>query len=315
MARHLPPLNALRAFEASARLLSFTKAAEELGITPSAISHQIRGLEAYLGVRLFRRTTRALMLTEEGQGYLPALRDAFDGIHAATTRLSARQAIGPLTVSLLSSFAVRWLIPRLPRFQAAHPEIEIRLSTTVRVVDFRREDVDCAIRYGRGHWPGLSADLLRAEDLFPACSPKLTEGPQALKEPRDLARFPRFQVMARPDDWRIWLNAAGITGIDPECGPQFETSDMALRAAAEGLGVAIGGSALVEDDLRKGRLIAPFGFRLASDSGYYFVTPEDRCDQPKIAAFRDWLLREVGPGAAADEARATQSTGRDYGPG
>jgi LysR family glycine cleavage system transcriptional activator len=290
MARRLPPLNALRAFEAAARLLSFTKAAEELNITPSAISHQIRGLEAYLGLRLFRRSARALMLTDEGQAYLPALRDAFDGIHAATARLAARQAAGALTVSLLSSFAVRWLIPRLPRFQARHPAIEVRLSTTVRVVDFRREDVDCAIRHGSGHWAGLSAELLLKEELFPVCSPALAAG---LRAPRDLARQTRFQVIARPDDWRIWLTAIGITDIDPESGPQFETSDMALRAAAEGLGVAIGSSALAADDLGKGRLIAPFDFRLASASGYYFVVPEDRREQPKIAAFRDWLLDEA----------------------
>ena len=293
MGRRLPPLNALRAFEAAARHLSFTKAAGELGITPSAISHQIGGLEAHLGVRLFRRSSRALMLTDEGQGYLPVLRDAFDAIHAATARLAARHAAGPLTVSLLSSFAVRWLIPRLPRFQARHPEIEVRLSTTARVVDFRREDVDCAIRHGRGEWPGLAADLLVSEDLFPVCSPKLLEGRHPLKEPRDLAHHTRFQIEMRRDDWRIWLNAVGITDIDAERGPLFETSDLALRAAAEGLGVAIGSSSLVEDDLRNGRLVAPFDVRLPSNSGYYFVVPDDRRDQLKIAVFRAWLLEEA----------------------
>lgn len=293
MPRRLPPLNALRAFEAAARLMSFSKAAEELSITPSAISHQIRGLESYLGLRLFRRTGRALMLTDEGQNYLPTLRDAFDAIHAATARLAARQSAGALTVSLLSSFAARWLIPRLPRFQASHPGIEVRLSTTVRVVDFRREDVDCAIRHGRGQWPGLAADLLLREDLFPVCAPQLRDGPRPLKTPRDLAQHTRFQVIARPDDWRIWLTAAGIADLDPERGPQFESSDMALRAAAEGLGVAIGTTPLVQDDIRNGRLVAPFDIRLPSDLAYYFVVPEDRRDQPRIAAFRDWLLEEV----------------------
>ena len=293
MGRRLPPLNALRAFEAAARNLSFTNAAEELRITPSAISHQIRGLEAYLGVRLFRRASRALMLTDEGQGYLPALRDAFDAIHAATSRLATRRAAGPLTVSLLSSFAVRWLIPRLRRFQASHAEIEVRLSTTPRPVDFRREDVDCAIRHGRGQWPGLAADRLLSEDLFPVCSPKLLEGRHPLRAPRDLAHHTLFQIAMRRDDWRIWLNAVGVADIDSERGPVFETSDLALRAAAEGLGVAIGSSALVEDDLKKGRLVAPFTVRLPTDSGYYFVVPEDRRDQPKIAAFRAWLLAEV----------------------
>lgn len=293
MGRRLPPLNALRAFEAAARHLSFTKAAEELSITPSAISHQIRGLEAHLGVCLFRRASRALILTDEGQSYLPALRDAFDAIHGATARLAARKAAGPLTVSLLSSFAVRWLIPRLPRFQSRHPEIEVRLSTTPRPVDFRREDVDCAIRHGRGRWPGLAADLLLSEDLFPVCSPQLLAGRHPLREPRDLAHHALFQIEMRRDDWRIWLNAAEIAGIDPERGPLFESSDLALRAAAEGLGVAIGSSALVEDDLKAGRLVAPFAGRLPTDSGYYFVVPEDRRDQPKIAAFRAWLLEEA----------------------
>lgn len=293
MGRRLPPLNALRAFEAAARLLSFTKAAEELSITPSAISHQIRGLEAHLGVRLFRRASRSLMLTDEGQSYLPVLRDAFDAIHAATSRLATRRAAGPLTVSLLSSFAVRWLIPRLRRFQSSRPEIEVRLSTTARPVDFRREDIDCAIRHGRGQWPGLAADLLLAEDLFPVCGPKLLEGRHPLKAPHDLALHSLFHIAMRRDDWRVWLNAVGIADIDPERGPVFESSDLALRAAAEGLGVAIASSALVEDDLEKGRLVAPFDVRLPTDSGYYFVVPEDRREQPKIAAFRAWLLEEV----------------------
>ena len=293
MGRRLPPLNALRAFEAAARLMSFTKAAEELNITPSAISHQIRGLEEHLGVRMFRRGNRALVLTDEGQNYLPALRDAFDSIHTATARLAARQAEGPLNVSLLTSFAARWLIPRLPRFQALYPGIEVRLSTTVRMVDFRREDVDCAIRHGKGQWPGVTADLLLTEDLFPVCSPSLLAGPKLLKTPRDLANHVRIQTMLRPDDWRMWFNAVGISDIDPDAGPQFESSDLALRAAAEGLGVAMASSTLVAEDLKNGTLVVPFDVKLCSVGGYYFVAPEDRRDQPKIAAFRDWLLAEV----------------------
>ena len=297
MGRRLPPLNSLRAFEAAARLLSFAKAADELGITPSAISHQIRGLEAYLGARLFHRAKRALILTNEGQSYLPALRDAFDAIHAATARLAAWQAAGPLDVSLLASFAARWLIPRLPRFQALHPEIEVRLSTTVRLVDFRREDVDCAIRHGKGHWPGLSADLLMAEDLFPVCSPRLLDGPKPLKTPHDLANHTRLHVLTRPDDWRIWLSALGVSEIDADAGPQFESSDLALRAAADGRGIAMASSTLVEGDIKKGALVIPFDVKLSSESAYYFVAPADRRDQPKIAAFRNWLLAEAKGGA------------------
>ncbi len=307
MTRRLPPLNALRAFEAAARLMSFTRAAEELEITPSAVSHQIRGLERYLGLRLFRRANRTLMLSDEGQNYLPALREAFDMIHAATTRLGARQAGGTLTVSLLSSFAVRWLIPRLPRFQLLHPEIEVRLSTSTRLVDFRREDVDCAIRYGAGSWPGLAADRLLSEDIFPVASPRLLRGPWPLKEPRDLAHHSLLHTMSWREGWRQWLTAAGLAGaalgeIDPERGPQFETSDLALAAAAEGLGVAMGRTALVADDLRSGRLVAPFDVRLASDSAYYLVTPDDRRDQSKIADFRAWLLSEVARGRQLIEA-------------
>ena len=293
MGRRLPPLNALRAFEAAARLMSFTKAAEELNITPSAISHQIRGLEDYLGVRMFRRGNRALVLTDEGQNYLPALRDAFDSIHTATARLAAKQAGGPLNVSLLTSFAARWLIPRLPRFQALYPGIEVRLSTTVRMVDFRREDIDCAIRHGKGQWPGLTADLLLTEDLFPVCSPSLRAGPKLLKTPRDLADHARIQTLLRPDDWRMWFNAVGISDIDPDAGPQFESSDLALRAAAEGLGVAMASSTLVAEDLKNGTLVVTFDVKLSSVGAYYFVAPEDRRDQPKIAAFRAWLLSEV----------------------
>jgi LysR family glycine cleavage system transcriptional activator len=297
MSRRLPPLNALRVFETAARLMSFNRAAEELQITPSAVSHQIRGLERFLGLRLFRRANRTLMLTDEGQNYLPTLREAFDAIHAATARLGAPRSGGTLTVSLLSSFAVRWLIPRLPRFQALHPEIEVRLSTATRLVDFRREDVDCAIRYGGGNWPGLAAYRLVGDDIFPVTSPRLLRGPQTLASPADLAHHTLLQSLAWREGWRQWLTAARAAGaepgeIDPERGPQFETTDLALAAAAEGHGIAIGRTALVAEELRAGRLVALFDMRLSVASAYYLVMPEERREQPRLADFRAWLLAE-----------------------
>ena len=295
MARRLPPLNGLRAFEAAARHLSFTRAAEELSVTQAAISHQVKALEERLGVQLFRRLNRALLLTDAGQQYLPELRDAFDRIDAATERLRASDSRGPLTVSVLPSVATRWLVPRLGRFREAHPEIDIRIAADMHLTDFAREDVDAVLRYGRGDWPGLRADWLLSEDFFPVCSPGLLEGSHPLHTPDDL----RHHILLHDDDrtdWTMWFLAAGIEGGDTTRGPAFTDSSMVLQAAAEGQGVALGRSALAAADLAAGKLVKPFDISLPANYAYYLACPEATSERPKIVAFREWLIAEAARG-------------------
>jgi LysR family glycine cleavage system transcriptional activator len=301
MSRRLPPLNALRAFEAAARHLSFTRAAEELHVTQTAISHQIRALEERLGVRLFRRLPRGLLLTEEAQRYLPPVRDAFDQIAAATERLGAAGASGVLTVSVLPSFAAKWLVPRLGRFRAAHPEIDVRLSASMQLVDFAKEDVDVGIRMGRGVYPGLRVERMFGEEAFPVCSPKLLEGPHPLRTPGDL----RHQTLLHDQDvgavmasdarqgWRLWLERAGVEGVDVERGPIFDDTSLLVQAAIDGQGVALGRRVLCAADLAAGRLVRPFELALPFRMAYYLVCPEALAERARIAAFRRWIMAEA----------------------
>ncbi|MEE8533201.1 MAG: transcriptional regulator GcvA [Alphaproteobacteria bacterium] len=292
MARRLPPLNALRAFEAAARHLSFTHAAEELNVTQAAISHQVKALEERLGVQLFRRLNRALLLTDAGQAYLPPVRDAFDRLDEATERLFSHDSRGALTVSVLPSVAAKWLVPRLGRFRESHPDIDVRIDANMHLTDFSREDVDVALRYGGGKWPGLRADRLMTEDFFPVCSPALLEGPVPLRTPEDL----RHHTLLHDDnrtDWTVWFLAAGIEGGDPTRGPGFTDSSLVLQAAAEGQGVALGRSALAAVDLAAGRLVKPFDISLPATFAYYLVCPETTAERPKVVAFREWLFGEV----------------------
>ncbi len=291
MARRLPPLNAVRAFEAAARHLSFTKAAEELHVTQAAVSHQVKTLEQHLGLKLFRRLNRALVLTEAGQAYLPPVRRIFDQLYEATKRLTEHEARGKLTVSVLPSFAARWLVPRLGRFVKTYPEIDIRVAPSETLADFAREDVDVGIRYGRGRYPGLRTDRLMTEDIFPVCSPVLLQGSHPLRRPTDL----KHHVLLHDDDhgdWRTWLLAAGVEDVDPTRGPVFTDSSMLVQAAVEGQGVALARGALAADDLASGRLVRPFMLSLPAEFAYYVVCPETTADQPKVVAFREWLLQE-----------------------
>ncbi len=298
MARRLPPLNALRAFEAAARHLSFTRAAGELHVTQAAISHQIKALEEHLGRKLFRRLNRALLLTDDGQAYLPSVSRAFTLLNEATNDLLTKQAPGPLTVSALPSFTARWLVPRLGRFRQIRPDIDLRIDPSAELSFFAGGDVDVGIRYGRGKYPGLRADWLMTEDIFPVCSPALRQGPHALHHPRDL----EHQVLLHDDghgDWRTWLLAAGVTNVDPARGPIFTDSGMVIQAAVTGQGVALARGVLAADELAAGRLVRPFTLSLPTEYAYYFVCPEDAADQPKIAAFRKWLLSEAGSESSA----------------
>ena len=291
MSRRLPPLNALRAFEAAARHLSFTQAAEELNVTQAAVSHQIRGLEDWLGFPLFRRLSRALVLTEAGQILFPEVREAMDILTTAVNRVQRQDSEGVLTVTTMDSFAVSWLVPRLGRFRQSHPDIDVRLVMADRMVDLAREGVDVAIRYGRGSWPGLTVSLLRTEELFPVCAPELLAGGPPLKEPGDLANYTLLHD-EMPVDWRDWLAAVGCDTVNPERGPGYSHSNLVLLAARAGEGVALGRSVMVADDLAEGRLVRPFDFALPAPQAYYLACVEGEEDRPKVRAFRDWLEGE-----------------------
>jgi LysR family glycine cleavage system transcriptional activator len=306
MARRLPPLNALRAFETAGRLLSLSKAADELAVTPAAISHQVKALEDLLQVKLFRRLSRAVVLTDAGQALLPRLSEGFDRLAAAVEQMRARDRRGILTVSVAPSFTAKWLVPRLYRFQARLPDIDVRISSAIRLVDFARDDVDMAIRYGRGRYPGLRSERLLGNDIFPVCSPKLRKGPHPLRRPEDLRHHTLLHDEIPGDDltpprWEVWLSAAGVSGVDPTRGLRLDGSNLVIDAAIAGQGVALGKSTLAADDLAAGRLMRPFAFNISDRYAYYVVCPEGAAATPKIAAFRDWLF---------DEARAFLKEGK-----
>jgi LysR family glycine cleavage system transcriptional activator len=300
MARRLPPLNALRAFEAAARHLSFTKAAEELNVTPAAISHQVKGLEAQLGVELFRRLTRALRLTDAGQAAYPKLRDGFDRLAEGVELIRAQDGGSVLTVSVPPSFGAKWLVPRLDRFRARHPDLDVRIDATDRLTDFRQDNVDVALRYGAGDYPGLHVDKLFGEEMVPLCSPRLLEGPLPLKVPGDLRHHTLLHLewsrtLETSPSWRMWLLAAGVHDVDASRGPRFSMETMVLQAAIDGQGVALSGTVLAADDLAEGRLVMPFDLSVCDpmDFAYYLVGPKRTAELPRVAAFRAWVLDEA----------------------
>ena len=293
----LPSLNGLRAFEAAARHMSFTRAAAELNVTQTAVSHQIRRLEEQLGIALFIRNNRVLVLTREAQDYLPSIRSAFEDLRKATARLRRNDQEGRLTVSTTASLATKWLVSRVAAFQEANPGIEVRITTSTHLVDFQREEVDMAVRYGHGSWPGVRAHWLMAEHIFPVCSPALLHDARPLRTPEDLAHHTLLHTTVSREDWQLWLTAAGLPpSIATRRGMTFDQGFMAIQAAMEGLGVALGRFHLVEADMAAGRLVAPFDMVLPQDAGYYVVTPETTAEAPKNAKFREWLIASATPG-------------------
>lgn len=292
MPRHLPPLSALRAFEAAARHRSFSRAADELNLTHGAVSRAVRQLEDTLGVDLFVRSTRLVKPTEAAEAYAREVRELLDRLAAATKRVAGDHASNVLNVSTLDSFAARWLLPRLHRFRAAHPDIDLRLSASEWMVDFINDDFHLAIRYGRGVYPNVEAELLMKEDVAPVCSPALLQGPHALTTPENL----RYHTLIHDDlrvSWAMWLKAAGVEGVDATRGPAFESSSHCVQAAIQGEGVALGRSALVRDEIAAGRLVRPFALSLPAHLDYHVVYPPGALATPKVKAFRDWLFEEV----------------------
>ncbi|WP_425407208.1 transcriptional regulator GcvA [Hwanghaeella sp.] len=293
MATRLPPLNTLRAFEAAARHMSFTKAAEELFVTQAAVSHQIKTLEDALGVKLFKRLNRALLLTEEGQTFIPSVRQALDLLMQGVNKISQVEATGALNVSTLPSFAAGWLVPRLDRFRKKHPEIDVRLTAGERLVDFSRDDVDLAIRYGRGRYADLISDRFMEEEIFPVCSPKLLEdADHPLNTPEDL-KYHTLLHDDMPTGWAEWLDVAGIKGVNPTQGPYFDMSALVVQAAVQGQGVALGRSSLTASALESGLLVKPFDLTIPIDFAYFIVCPPEYYNRPKVSAFREWLFEEA----------------------
>lgn len=313
MTYRLPPLSVLRAFESASRHLSFKKAAEELHVTPAAISQQIKTLEGYLGVPLFRRLTRALALTGHGAAMLPKIREGFE-CFAAAVESTRRDHGGALTVTAPPTFASRWLVPRLSRFAAAHPGIELRLASSRDSIDRRgdatvleegvvdlRDDVsEVAIRYGTGNYPAYRVEQIFAPDYVPVCSPRLLDAERPLREPRDL----RWQVLIHDEtiddeekqpNWKEWLRLAGVTSVDARRGPRFSNAVLAVGAALDGQGVALALRPLVEADLAAGRLVVPFDIAVPSPYAYFLVMPAAVAGRAAVAAFREWLLGEAAP--------------------
>ena len=312
MNERLPPLNALKAFESAARHLSLKRAAQELNVTPAAISHQVKALEEYVGVALFHRLNRGLELTPAAREALPKLSEGFDSLAQAVARLRPQRDSGPVTVSIAPSFAARWLMPRLHRFFAAQPDIDVRITARTRLLNSRGqhnaaeratvenwlEEADVAVIYGHGDYPGYRVDKLFALTLAPVCSPRLMQGENPLRAPRDL----QLHALVHDDTgtlydgvafWDTWLRAAGVEDIDTSRGSHFGQPELALDAAAAALGVVATLPLLAAAELAAGRLILPFELQVPLQSAYYLVCPERNAQRSPVTAFRDWLLGEA----------------------
>jgi len=292
--KKIPPLTALRSFEAAARHGSFRNAAEELCVSHSAVSHQIKQLESHLGVELFLRKSRAVELTKAGRVYYPMLRDAFDRIAEGTELLLAPRSHKILTVQLYSTFAIRWMIPRLHRFNNAHPEIQIRLNTSQADVDFEQDDVDLCVMIGNRSSSNLHYDYLFTSEMFPVCSPSLLTGGTTIQAPENLATQTILQVYPSENDWYTWLDGVGVSGVNPSEGLQLDSYDLALTTAVQGLGIALGMQPYIARDLRSGVLVELFpGKRVKAPGDWYLVGRKERAGSNKVDAFRQWLFSEI----------------------
>jgi LysR family glycine cleavage system transcriptional activator len=295
--RRLPPLNSLRAFEAAARHLNFSRAADELSVTPGAVSQQIQNLEDYVGAALFRRTPKGLLLTDAAQTALPALREAFDRLAEAASLLTAAVDGRRLTLTAAPSFAAKWLVPRLGKFESLHPQVDVWLSAGMDLVDLTAGEVDVAIRYGAGRYPGLETTRLLGETVLPVISPELL-AQTPLSEPNDLVgHILLHDGSPEPDDscpdWPMWLAARQVKGVDGARGPRFNQSSLVIEAAVNGRGVALAKRTLAQADLEAGRLVAPMEDSTAVDFAYYLVHPKAKGRLPQVKAFIAWITAEA----------------------
>lgn len=295
--KRLPPLKSLQAFEAAGRHLSFTEAAHELNVTPGAISQQIRVLEEFLEIKLFKRMNRAIVLTDAGQLFLPMISTGFEQFYEAVNLVRHKSNDGPLTITSAPSFVSKWLIPRLSRFKATHPGIDVRIDTSDRLVDFKHEDIDVGIRFGDGVYPELDTVFLFSFDLIPVCSPELLRKGKGLKKVSDLKNYTLLhsnydELDPGWPDWAMWLKVVNAEGVDSDHGIYFNQSDLLFQAAMEGQGIALLASVMAEPEIAAGRLVQPFDVRLPVKLDYHLVTTPQKARIKKVAAFREWVLAE-----------------------
>lgn len=302
MSKGLPPLSALLAFEAVARRLSFSRAAEELHVTPGAVSQQVRSLEQRMGEPLFQRTRRSVSLTGAARLMLPDVQSALQLLARATEEKAGAPTAKTLTISVAPSFATKWLLPRLPAFSETYPEIDLRISATVSLADFGRDGPDLAIRFGPGEYDELQSEKLLSEALTPMCSPQMA-GVRSLRRPEDLKRFRLLHDASIPDQgdpcpWARWLALAGASQVPRDSGMRFSLAEHALQAAIDGAGVVLGRICLAERDLAAGRLVRPFTLALPLEVGYYLVMPRKRRERGEVRSFREWIMGAVKQSAA-----------------
>lgn len=294
MGGKLPPLTWLRAFEASARHLSFTNAAQELALTQAAISKQIKLLEQFLGEPLFLRKPRSLVLTRVGEAYVPKVRDSFERLAAGTDEVFGRRADEPLTVRVALGFSVNWLAPRLPQFLRQHPTCRVRLLSSVWNEPLDGETIDLDVRYGTGRWPGFRSHQLTSEALTPLCSPALLKGEGRLRAPSELDGHVLLHVLGYEEGWAVWLKAAAVQDVHPGQGLQLDNSLLAFEFAANGLGIALGRTSLIDRELESGRLVAPFELSVPINEAFHLVWSGSQGEHPDAPVFRDWLIAEAG---------------------
>ncbi|MGH1462373.1 MAG: transcriptional regulator GcvA [Neptuniibacter sp.] len=291
--RRLPPLNALRSFEAAARLGSFNKAAEELFVTPSAISHQVKALEDFLGLELFQRVKRRVKLTPPGERYLISIQSALDDIDDATRKLQSVPNTGAVNLSVAPAFLTRWLVPHMTRFQVQHPDVELRLTASLKQIDLRYSDMDMAIFFGEGTWEGVTSHLLREVTIVPLCSPALIAKSGKISAPEDLLQHTLINVSKRDHEWPELLRVAGVKDTTPKKSMTFSSTSLALGAAMEGLGIVLGDKHLAERELKYGQLILPYDVSLETNKSFYLAYETDRPLSTSMQFFRDWILDEM----------------------
>ncbi|MCP4329727.1 MAG: transcriptional regulator GcvA [Alphaproteobacteria bacterium] len=309
MKRTLPPFTAVRAFESAARYSSFKDAAEELNVTQSAISHQVKALEEFLGSALFHRGNKGVGLTPTGRAYFDDVTSILDQLDASTRRRRDCETDGPLNVRSTPAFAARWLVPKLNRFNSAYPDIELCITTTIATTDFRKDDVDVLLQYGQASASGLRVDSFLSSSRVPVCSPKMLEGAPPIQDPDDILRHTLLRDVVG-DGWDDWFERAGVHCAKPPQGPHFEHCDLSLRAAEQGQGIALAYKALVADEIAQGVLVKLFEFETEPKVIYSVTCPKSWINRPKIAAFRNWLFEEAGEIDAP--ASTTPSESSDY---
>ncbi|OZC34817.1 transcriptional regulator [Marinobacter vinifirmus] len=291
--RRLPPLNALKMFEASARNLSFSGASEELFVTPSAVSHQVKTLENFLGVELFHRSNRKVTLTPQGEQYLASVKHAFDEIEMATQRLSVTQGASVVQISVAPNFLIRWLMPRMSRFRALFPDVELQINASMGLLDFNRTSTDMAVYYGNGEWDDIEVEFLRKVMLVPVCGPGLLQTGPPLEKPSDLANHTLIYVSKRTWEWDNWLKKAGVEFITPKGSMQLSSSQLTTAAAQENLGVALADQTLISREIESGKLVVPFDIPLDTKKAFYLVYRKHRPLTKGMEAFRNWLMDEL----------------------